>query len=70
MIASNNVAFLNTKDFPWAEKFIEENGLGKKVGLSLEDNDYIYPLYEFNIEKITVSQEEEYKPTYLAKEEL
>ena len=54
-IMSNNVAFVNTKECPWAEKFIEENELGKKVGTALEDNEFIYPLYEFYIDKIKSS---------------
>lgn len=54
-IMSNNVAFVNVKECPWAEKFIEENELGKKVGTALEDNDCIYPLYEFYVDKIKSS---------------
>lgn len=65
-IMSNNVAFVNVKECPWAEKFIEENELGKKVGTALEDNDCKYPLYEFYIEKIKSAERKLWEDKYHA----
>ncbi len=48
----DNQAYVDVNNCPWAERFIEENGLGEhqdKFGIS---GYCVYPLYEFNMDKV------------------
>ena len=49
---TNNQAFVDTNNCPWAEKFIQENKLGVFKGI-LESSGYcVYPLYSFDMERL------------------
>lgn len=48
----DNQAFVDVNNCPWAEDFIEDNGLGKNTGKSGWSGYCIYPLYEFDMEAI------------------
>lgn len=45
-------AFVDTNNCPWAEKFIEENGLGEFAGRYGSSGFCSYPLYKFYLDKI------------------
>ena len=47
-----NQAFVDINNCPWAEEFIEENGLGKDTGRIGASGYCFYPLYEFDMEVI------------------
>ena len=47
-----NQAYVDVNNCRWAERFIEENGLGVDVGKFGWSGYCIYPLYEFNMEAI------------------
>ena len=49
---SDTVAFVDTNNCPWAEKFIEENDLGSPMGITARSGFCTYPLYHFNLQKI------------------
>lgn len=49
---SENRAYVDSNNCPWAEKFIVENNLGKPVCGIYEVSGYcLYPLYEFDLAK-------------------
>ena len=45
-------AYVDTNNCPWAEKFIEENGLGEFTGKTCVSGFCCFPLYKFNMEVI------------------
>ncbi len=47
-----NEAYVDTNNCPWAMQFIEENGLGTETGLYGLSGYCMYPLVEFNMDKI------------------
>lgn len=49
-----NQAFVDINNCPWAEDFIEENGLGKETGVIGGSGFCFYPLYEFDLKKMEV----------------
>ena len=50
-----NQAFVDVNNIPNAESFIEENGLGKSIGDFGLSGFCIYPIYEFDLEKLEES---------------
>lgn len=48
----DNMAAVDTNNCPWAEKFIEDNGLGVKTGYNLGSGFCRYPVYEFDLDKV------------------
>lgn len=53
VFASNDTAFVDTNNCPWAEEFIISNGLGEPLGLVGHSGFCTYPLYKFNMDKLT-----------------
>lgn len=51
-LADQTHAFVDTNNCPWAEEFIAKHGFGKPVGLMGESGYCMYPLYEFDLEKL------------------
>lgn len=47
-----NQAYVDINDSPWAEEFIEKNGLGKFAGVIQPSGWCLFPLYEFDLEAI------------------
>lgn len=47
-----DVAFVDTNNCPWAEAFIEENGLGSPTGRLGQSGFCFYPQYKFDLSKI------------------
>lgn len=45
-------AFVDTNNCPWAEQFIQDNGLGEPLGVYGESGWCTYPLYQFNLDEI------------------
>lgn len=45
-------AYVDINNCPWAEDFIEENGLGEFTGKVYSSGFCFYPLYKFNMDKI------------------
>ena len=45
-------AFVDTNNCRWAEKFIEDNGLGEFTGRYASSGYCTYPLYKFYMDKI------------------
>ena len=54
-LASESKAFVDTNNCPWAEEFIQENGLGEFTGIYGNSGFCTYPLYEFNLGKLKSS---------------
>lgn len=48
----NNIAFVDTNNCPWAEKFIADNKLGRPTGMTGTSGYCTYPLYRFYMEKL------------------
>lgn len=48
----NNIAFVDTNNCPWAEKFISDNKLGKPTGIKAASGYCTYPQYRFDMEKL------------------
>lgn len=48
----NNIAFVDTNNCPWAEKFISDNKLGRPTGITGTSGYCTYPLYRFDMEKL------------------
>ena len=48
----NNMAFVDTNNCPWAEKFISDNKLGRPTGMTGTIGYCTYPLYRFDMEKL------------------
>ncbi len=42
-----NLAYVDINNCPWAEEFIQENGIGRPTGTSIPSGYCRYPLYEF-----------------------
>ena len=59
-IADGTMAYVDTNNNSWAEKFIEENGLGVKTGAMGFSGFCAYPLYKFDIDKIASYDEIEW----------
>ena len=51
-IADETMAYVDTNNNKWAEKFIVDNGLGIKMGIEGFSGFCSYPLYKFDIDKI------------------
>ena len=49
---NENEAFVDTNNCPWAEKFIEENNIGKFQNIYAPSGYCHYPQYKFDIERI------------------
>lgn len=49
---NKDLAYVDTNNCSWAEKFIQENNLGKKTGEFGYSGFCIYPLYKFYLDKI------------------
>lgn len=47
-LPNNNLAYVDTNNCPWGEKFIKENGLGEPTGKYGYSGYCSYPLYKFN----------------------
>lgn len=47
-----DMAVIDTNNCPWAEEFIESNGLGSDTGMLEVSGFCVYPIYLLNIEKI------------------
>lgn len=45
-------AFVDVNNAPWAEKFIQENNLGRHLGIYVQSGFVSYPLYKFNLDKL------------------
>ena len=50
--ASENTAFIDTNNCPWAEKFITDNELGEYCGYNGRSGFCEYPLYRFDMKKL------------------
>ena len=48
----NNFGFLDVNNFPEAETVVNSLGIGKETGILAASGFCVYPLYEFDIEKI------------------
>lgn len=48
---SDDTAFIDTNNNPWAEEFLVENGIAKPTGLTARSGYCIYPLYKFDMSK-------------------
>lgn len=48
-----NYAYVDTNNCPWAEEFIKENKLGVPTGLVGFGGYCEYPLYKFDMDKVT-----------------
>lgn len=48
----NNIAFVDTNNCPWAEKFIADNKLGRPTGIKAASGYCVYPQYRFDMEKL------------------
>lgn len=51
MDAEDRMAFVDTNNNPWAEKFLKENGLATDTGERMSSGYCTYPLYQFKTEK-------------------
>ena len=51
-LVEENKAYVDTNNCPWAEDFIEKNGLGKFLGIYGNSGYCTYPLYEFDLGKL------------------
>ena len=49
--ATDNRAYVDVNNCPWAERFIKDNGLGEPTGWSCLSGFCVYPLYQFDLEK-------------------
>lgn len=49
-------AYVDTNNCPWAEKFITEYELGEPTGIGKQSGYCMYPLYQFNINKLEVNK--------------
>lgn len=47
-----NTVFVDTNNYPWAVSFIENNGLGKLTGRTVQSGFCSYPEVRVNLEKI------------------
>ena len=57
-IADYEMAYVDVNNFPWAEAFIKENGIGKPMGVVGRSGFCTYPLYFFNLDMMTQYEEE------------
>lgn len=49
---ADDVAYVDTNNCPWAEEFIEENGLGVPTDRIGQSGWCFYPQYKFDLSKI------------------
>lgn len=54
---SENEAYIDTNNNPWAVDFIEKYNLGKNIGMTYQSGYCTYPLYEMNIEELAKYKE-------------
>ena len=52
----DKTAFVDTNNCPWAESFIQDNGLGYPMGIIGRSGYCSYPLYRFDLEKMERSK--------------
>ena len=45
MLQSDNTAFIDTNNIPWAERFLKESGIGEPTGACQQSGFCTYPLY-------------------------
>ena len=57
--SSENAAYVDTNNCPWAEKFIKELGIGKATGNYTRSGFCTYPEYEFDMDKLREYMSEE-----------
>lgn len=57
--SSENAAYVDTNNCPWAEDFIEKMGIGKPTGNFARSGFCIYPEYEFDMDKVNKYMGEE-----------
>lgn len=50
--AEENQGYLDTNNCPWVENLVKELGIGKHTGNFQQSGFCIYPLYEFDEEKL------------------
>lgn len=50
--AGKNLAYVDANNYPWAPKFLEENGIAENTGIIGYSGYCSYPLYTFNMNKI------------------
>ena len=53
----NNYSFVDVNNCPWAENFIKEHALGEPTGEMVRSGYVLYPLYEFNLNKLNQYQQ-------------
>lgn len=53
----DNYSFVDVNNCPWAEDFIMEHELGIPTGEVLRSGYVVYPLYEFNLNKLNQYQQ-------------
>lgn len=49
-LSGENMAYIDTNNFPEAEQFIKENNLGEPTGITRQSGFCEYPLYNLNLE--------------------
>ena len=49
---NNNFGYLDMNNCPWSAKLVKELGIAKDTGLSQRSGYCIYPLYEFDMDKV------------------
>jgi len=52
LCVSEDTAFVDTNNYPWAEDFIVSNGLGGPAGRTARSGFCTYPLYKFDLKKL------------------
>ena len=52
MLQSETTAFIDTNNIGWAERFIQETGIGEYLNISQPSGFWTYPLYKFDLSKI------------------
>lgn len=57
-IADDELAYVDTNNIPWLEKFLEKNKIAKPTGIVGFSGFCTYPLYKFNVESIPMMEEE------------
>ena len=50
--ASDDMAYVDTNNCPWAEEFIKENKLGEHTGTYGKSGFCTYPLYRFDLKAL------------------
>lgn len=56
--AGEDAQFIDTNNCPWAEEFLQKNGIASPTGIYGRSGFCSYPLYKFNMEKLEQFEEE------------